>query len=92
MSELAIQDAQQPREATSEAGPAATLADALRARVDANPFAAVAVASGIGFALGGGVSRGMLTLLLGAAARAAGARLSEAILERGHEAPQEETQ
>ncbi|HEU4430239.1 MAG TPA: hypothetical protein VFT98_15875 [Myxococcota bacterium] len=68
------------------------LAGALRDRVDANPLAAVVVAAGLGFALGGGVSRGMLTLLLGAAARAAGARLSEAILERGHEAPQEETQ
>jgi hypothetical protein len=53
----------------------------LAGEIDAHPFGAVAAALCVGFAMGGGIPRGALTLLLGAGARAAAARLGEAILE-----------
>ena len=83
------------REAPADAQPiarAARATGALRDQIAARPFAAVVVATCIGFALGGGVSRGILTLLLGAGARAAGARLSEVLLENLKPQGQEETQ
>lgn len=46
--------------------------------IEEEPFAVVAVASGIGFVLGGGVTRNALTLALGVAGRAAGAWLIDA--------------
>ena len=49
--------------------------------IDARPLQAVVAALCVGFALGGGVPRAALTLVLGAGARAVGARLGEAILE-----------
>jgi len=54
----------------------------LRDAVSAQPLLAVGVAAGIGFLLGGGLSRGAASLLLGAGARLAGAWLQQEFLER----------
>jgi hypothetical protein len=54
----------------------------LRDTVDEQPVLAVGAAAGIGFLLGGGVSRGALTLLLGVGTRMAGAWLQREFLER----------
>lgn len=74
-------------------GNAARFGRRLRDEIDAKPMFAVVAAACVGFALGGGVSRGALTVLLGMGARAAGSRLSEAIIERAprFEAAQEDS-
>ncbi len=54
----------------------------LRDTVDGQPVLAVGAAAGIGFLLGGGLSRGALTLLLGVGTRMAGAWLQREFLER----------
>lgn len=54
----------------------------LRAEVDGNPFVAVVASACLGFALGGGIPRGVITVLLGVGVRAAGSRLGEAMIER----------
>lgn len=54
----------------------------LRDTVDEQPVLAVGAAAGIGFLLGGGLSRGALTLLLGVGTRMAGAWLQREFLER----------
>ena len=61
---------------------AANLGRRVRAEIGARPMFAVTAAACLGFALGGGISRGALTVLLGVGVRAAGSRLSEAIIER----------
>ncbi len=60
----------------------ARLTERIREEIEAKPMLAVLAALCVGFALGGGVSRGALTLLLGVGARAAGSRLGDVILER----------
>ncbi len=54
----------------------------LRDQIEANPLQAVFAAACVGFALGGGIPRGVLTLLLGVGARAVGSRLGDVILEQ----------
>jgi hypothetical protein len=61
---------------------ASRLGRRLRDEIEAQPMFAVVAAACVGFALGGGVSRGALTVLLGVGVRAAGSRLGEAIIER----------
>jgi hypothetical protein len=51
------------------------------ASVRAQPFAAVAAAAGLGFVLGGGLQRGLVTLLLGTGVRLAASRVGERLLE-----------
>jgi hypothetical protein len=63
----------------------------VRSQVDAYPIATAVAATCVGFALGGGVTRGLLTLLLGAGVRIVGTRLGDSLLERGRP-PLEETQ
>jgi hypothetical protein len=70
------------RGASSLRDEAARLGRGLRDQIDTKPMQAVVAALCLGFALGGGIPRGVLTLLLGVGARAAGARLSEVIIER----------
>ena len=72
---------------------AACVGRELRKQVDAKPMQVVVGALCVGFALGGGIPRGVLTLLLGVGARAAGSRLGELIIERAptFRAAQEET-
>jgi hypothetical protein len=53
----------------------------LRDTVEDQPALAVGAAAGIGFLLGGGLSRGALTLLLGVGTRMAGAWLQREFLE-----------
>ena len=60
---------------------AARLGRRLADEIDARPLQAVVAGLCVGFALGGGVSRGAMTLLLGGVGRVAAARLGEAILE-----------
>lgn len=60
----------------------ARLRGRLRREIDDEPLLAVVASLCLGFALGGGVTRGALTLLLGVGARAAGSRLGDTILER----------
>jgi len=55
--------------------------------VSDQPVLALAAAAGVGFVLGGGLPPGVLTLLLGAGARMAGAWLQQELLDRTH--PQE---
>jgi hypothetical protein len=69
------------RPARSLRGDATQLGRRLADEIDARPLHAVVAALCVGFALGGGLQRGALTLLLGIGARAAGARLGDAILE-----------
>jgi hypothetical protein len=56
----------------------------LRDAVSAQPLLAVGAAAGLGFLLGGGLTRAAATLLLGAGARLAGAWLDQEFLERAH--------
>jgi hypothetical protein len=63
----------------------------LRHAVSAQPLLAVGAAAGIGFLLGGGLSRGAATLLLGVGARIAGAWLDEQVRERAHAQEENET-
>jgi hypothetical protein len=49
----------------------------LRDAASAQPLLTVAAAAGLGFLLGGGLSRGALTVLLGVGARVAGAWLQQ---------------
>jgi hypothetical protein len=53
----------------------------LRDTVEDQPVLAVGAAAGVGFLLGGGLSRGALTLLLGVGTRMAGAWLQREFLE-----------
>ena len=53
----------------------------LRDTVEDQPALAVGAAAGVGFLLGGGLSRGALTLLLGVGTRMAGAWLQREFLE-----------
>jgi len=61
---------------------AAGLDHALREAVSAEPLLAVVAASGLGFVLGGGVSRGTAALLLGAGVRLVGAWVEQGGIER----------
>ena len=61
---------------------AACVGRRLRDEIETKPMFAVVAAACVGFALGGGIPRGALTVLLGMGVRAAGSRLSEAIIER----------
>ncbi len=81
------------RKTTSLRGDAACVGRGLRDQIDAKPMQVVVAALCVGFALGGGIPRGVLTLLLGVGARAAGSRLGELIIERApsFRAAQEET-
>ena len=54
----------------------------LRVAIEAQPLLAVGAAAGVGFLLGGGLTRGAATLLLGAGARMVGAWLDEQIHAR----------
>jgi hypothetical protein len=67
--------------ARSLRGDATRLGRRLAEEIDAQPLHAVVAALVVGFALGGGIPRGAITLLLGVGARAAGSRLGESILE-----------
>ncbi len=58
-------------------GVRAQIADAVRER----PLAATAVAAGVGFVLGGGLTRRVMTLLIATGTRAVGARIAEHIRE-----------
>jgi hypothetical protein len=60
---------------------ASRLGRRLASEIDTKPLHAVVAALCVGFALGGGIPRGAITLLLGVGARAAGSRLGESILE-----------
>ena len=53
----------------------------LRDTIEDQPVLALGAAAGVGFLLGGGVSRGALTLLLGVGTRMAGAWLQREFLE-----------
>jgi len=55
------------------------------ATVRAQPFAVVAAAAGIGFVLGGGLQRGLVTLLLGTGVRLAASHVGERLLEYADE-------
>jgi glycine zipper-containing protein DUF883 len=57
------------------AGIRAQIADAVRER----PLAATAVAAGVGFVLGGGLTRRVMTLLIATGARAVAMRIGEGI-------------
>lgn len=61
---------------------AAYLRRRLREEIEERPLLAVGASLCVGFALGGGVTRGVVTLLFGAGVRTAGSRLGRAILER----------
>lgn len=56
----------------------------LRDTVSEQPLLAMGAAAGIGFLLGGGLTRGAVTLLLGAGARLAGEWFQQEFLERAH--------
>jgi hypothetical protein len=60
----------------------ARLEETLRDTVAEQPALALGAAVGIGFLLGGGLSRGALTVLLGVGTRMAGAWLQQEFLER----------
>jgi hypothetical protein len=60
----------------------ARLRRTLRDTVDEQPALALGAAAGIGFLLGGGLSRGALTVLFGIGTRMAGAWLEQEFLER----------
>jgi hypothetical protein len=62
----------------------------LREAVSEQPVLAIGAAAGIGFLLGGGLSRGALTLLLGVGTRMAGAWLQREFLESAPNAPENE--
>jgi hypothetical protein len=73
----------------SEAPPARSLGadlewleEGLRELVREQPVLTVGAAAGLGFLLGGGPPRGVVTLLLGIGARMAGAWLEQEFLER----------
>jgi hypothetical protein len=68
----------------------AGLSERLREQVEARPIAAAAASLVAGFALGGGVNRQLVTLILGIGARAAANRLQESIFERTPEAERAE--
>jgi hypothetical protein len=61
----------------------------LTSAVEAQPFAAVAAAAGIGFVLGGGLTRPTIGLLIETGSRVAANRLGEVM--RSHDAEPEES-
>lgn len=54
----------------------------VRETVEDQPVVALGAAAGVGFLLGGGLSRGAITLILGVGTRMAGAWLQREFLER----------
>lgn len=68
-------------EAFAGTEPRPRASERVRQLVRDRPFVAFASAFCVGFALGGGVSRGLITLLLGAGGRVLAARVGDSILE-----------